>query len=42
VGPPYNGSPNNALGDGVNGPPYAFEGTFPYVVTPVNGFSYIP
>ena len=36
------GSPNNALGDGVNGPPYAFDGTFPYLVTPVNGFSYVP
>ncbi len=38
----YNISPNNALGDGVNGAPYAFGGTFPYVVTPVDGFGYVP
>lgn len=36
------GSPNNALGDGVNGAPYAFSSTFPYLVTPVNGYSYVP
>lgn len=42
VGAPYNGSPNNALGDGVNGPPYSFSGTFPYLATPLDGFSYVP
>lgn len=36
------GAPNNALGDGVNAPPYTFGTTFPYLVTPVNGFSYVP
>lgn len=36
----YNVSPNNALGDGVNGTPYSFGGTFPYLASPVDGFSY--
>ncbi len=38
----YNGSPNNALGDGVNAPPYSFSSAFPYLATPVDGFSYVP
>lgn len=42
VGPPYNGAPNNALGDGVNGTPYTFGSDFPYLVTPLDGFSYVP
>lgn len=36
----YNSSPNNALGDGVNAPSYSFSNTFPYLVTPIDGFSY--
>jgi len=39
LGPPYDGSPNNALTDGVetsgNGP---LLNTFPYAGTPINGF----
>lgn len=38
----FNISPNNALGDGVNAPPYSFGSTFPYLVTPLDGFSYVP
>lgn len=36
----YNISPNNALGDGVNATPYEFGETFPYLASPVDGFSY--
>ncbi len=36
----YNISPNNALGDGVNAAAGTFSGTFPYLATPVDGFSY--
>lgn len=36
----YDVSPNNELGDGVNAPPYVFDETFPYLVTPIDGFSY--
>lgn len=40
--PGYDGSPNKDLGDGVNGPPYSFSSTFPYLQTPLDGFSYVP
>ncbi len=36
----YNVAPNNALGDGVNAPPYAFDDAFPYLAAPIDGFSY--
>lgn len=36
----YNISPNNVLGDGVNEAPYTFGSTFPYLASPVDGFSY--
>ncbi len=36
----YNISPNNVLGDGVNGAAGTFGGTFPYLASPVDGFSY--
>lgn len=36
----YNISPNNALGDGVNEAAGTFSGTFPYLATPIDGYSY--
>jgi hypothetical protein len=39
---PWCGGANAALGDGVNGPPYAFGGSFPYLASPLDGFSYVP
>jgi hypothetical protein len=38
--PPFNVSPNNALGDGVNGNDKQFLGTFPYVASPHQGYDH--
>jgi len=38
--PAFNVSPNNALGDGVNGPDKAYNPAFPYLATPHSGFSH--
>jgi hypothetical protein len=35
----FNKAPNNVLGDGVNAPAQAFNGTFPYLSQPYSGFS---
>jgi hypothetical protein len=34
-----NKAPNNVLGDGVNAPAQAFNGTFPYLSQPYSGIS---
>ena len=36
----FNVSPNNALGDGVDGPDKAYNPAFPYAATPHSGFSH--
>jgi hypothetical protein len=36
----WQGSPNNALGDGVNAPAVAPQAAFPYVPDPLDGFNY--
>jgi hypothetical protein len=38
LGPPYNGSPNKDLGDGVNGPQRGCRTDFPYMWSPTSGF----
>jgi hypothetical protein len=38
--PAFNVSPNNALGDGVDGPDKAYNPAFPYAATPHSGFSH--
>jgi hypothetical protein len=38
--PEFNKSPNNALGDGVDGPEKPFLAAFPYLRSPSNGFSH--
>lgn len=36
----YNVAPNNLLGDGVNEAAGTFSGTFPYLASPVDGYTY--
>ena len=38
LNPDFNISPNNALGDGVDGPDVPFIAGFPYLATPHSGF----
>ena len=38
--PAFNHSPNNALGDGVNGPDKPYNPAFPFLATPHSGFSH--
>ncbi len=38
--PSFNHSPNNALGDGVDGPDKAYNPAFPYLATPHSGYSH--
>ena len=38
--PAFNHSPNDSLGDGVDGPDKAYNPAFPYAATPHSGFSH--